>query len=56
MIFLNKSDIIVKEIYKQLCLSLQFGGIRTMNIHKRYMKWRTYNLIREKVYIRGRIV
>ena len=23
----------VKEIYKQLLLSLQFGGISTMNIH-----------------------
>lgn len=25
----------VKEIYKQLLLSLQFGGISTMNIHSR---------------------
>ena len=26
----------IKEKYKQLCLSLQFGGIRTMNIHRRW--------------------
>jgi len=24
----------IKEKYKQLCLSLQFGGIRIMNIHR----------------------
>ncbi len=30
------SMLYVKEIYKQLLLSLQFGCITTMNIHKRY--------------------
>jgi len=25
----------IKEKYKQLCLSLQFGGIRTITIHSR---------------------
>ena len=36
MISLNSINISVKEIYQQLCLSHHFGGIRTMNIHKRY--------------------
>lgn len=31
MIFLNRNDTIVKEKYNQLFLSLQIGGIRTMN-------------------------
>ena len=26
----------VKEKYKQLFIHAQFGGIRTVNIHKRY--------------------
>ena len=30
MIFLNNIDMIVKEIYKQLFIYRQFGGIRTM--------------------------
>ena len=33
-----KFDEKLKEKYKQLCLSHQFGGIRTMNTYKRYMQ------------------
>ena len=36
MICLSKGDMMIKEKYKQLFLPLPFGGIRTMNIHKRY--------------------
>jgi hypothetical protein len=42
--FLNRNDTIVKEKYNQLFLSLQIGGIRTMNMHKRYMKFRIKNI------------
>jgi hypothetical protein len=31
-----RGDEMIKEKYKQLCLSLQFGGIRTITIHSRY--------------------
>jgi hypothetical protein len=33
---LRRTDINVKEKYKQLFIHTQFGGIRTMIIHKRY--------------------
>ena len=32
----EKNMKVLKEIYNQLYLSLRFGDIRTMNIHKRY--------------------
>jgi len=35
MIFLRRIDTTVKEKYKQLFIYAQFGGIRTMIIHKR---------------------
>jgi hypothetical protein len=31
---------LIKEKYKQLFLSLQFGGIRTITIHRRYMAYK----------------
>ena len=34
--FLSKEERMIKEKYKQLFLSLQIGGIRTMNIHRCY--------------------
>ncbi len=36
MSFGTKGERMVKEKYKQLCLSLQFGGIRTITIHNRW--------------------
>ena len=33
----SKGERMIKEKYKQLCLLLQFGGIRTITIHIRCM-------------------
>lgn len=38
MIFLNRSVIIVNTKYEQLFIYRQLGGVRTMNIHKRYLQ------------------
>jgi hypothetical protein len=36
MIFFNRGRAMIKEKYKQLYLSLQISGIRTITIHRRY--------------------
>lgn len=38
-----------KEKYKQLFLSLQFGGIRTVNIHNRCVSCRETEVVEIKV-------
>jgi len=40
MIFLNKMEHIVIEIYEQLFIYRQFGGVRAMNIHSRYTQFK----------------
>ena len=40
MIFLNKGGMMIKEKYNQLFLSLQFGGIRTITIHRRCVAYK----------------
>ena len=37
-VFFNRNAIIVNAKYEQLFIYCQFGGGRTMNIHKRYLQ------------------